>query len=270
MSSPAANKLKPSALNHSQIMALLLGEGVQNVVVLKETTSTNSYLLKAPIERQCAHVCIAEAQTAGRGRHGTKWLSAANRNIMLSLSWGFHGWPQDIGALSLAVGLAITKMLNESYGINASIKWPNDILVDNAKLAGILIDVAGHPGSDCQVVVGVGLNVDQVDWDNNAEYAWCDLKQLGVAVERNELAAQLIKAMVLVLRAFEDYGFASMVDAWNSLSAFSGRQVSVSQAGICLEGLMLGVENDGALLIEDERGKRHRINDSRASLRLVN
>ena len=269
MSLQPRQKSSSIALDAERIKSCVSVQAPDVIDVLQKTASTNSYLLERPIFRQRAQVCLAEAQTAGRGRHGNQWVSTPNRNIMLSLSWGFHGWPNDVAALRLAVGLGITMMLNDEFDIDATIKWPNDILVNDAKLAGILIDVAGHSKSDCQVVVGVGLNVDQADWDDGLEYLWCDLRGLGVVVDRNVLVAKLIDVVVLVLRNFESNGFASMVTSWNKLSAFTGRKVQVIQSSESVVGFMVGVETDGALLIKDSEGQCHRVSDSRASLRVI-
>lgn len=257
------------ALDADLIFSYLSLDKPESIDVLDSIESTNSYLLERPISRQAARACFAESQTAGRGRHGNNWQSTPYRNIMFSLSWGFCGWPKDISALSLAIGLGVTKMLNDEYDIGASIKWPNDVLVKDAKLAGVLIDVAGHSKSDCQVVVGVGLNVDQAEWDQAIEYSWCDLRALGVKVDRNILAAKLIDVIVLVLRSFGSSGFGPMVEAWNELSAFSGRRVQLRQVDKSFDGLMLGVEADGALLIQTDSGLVQRISDSRASLRVI-
>lgn len=269
MSSSCASKHQLTALDAELINAFVVVQTPEVLDVLAETVSTSSYLLERSISRQQARVCLAEAQSAGRGRHGNNWLSTPHKNIMLSLSWGFCGWPQDVSALSLAVGLGITVMLNDEYGIGATIKWPNDVLVNGAKLAGILIDVAGHSKSDCQLVVGVGLNVDQDGWSNDLEYQWCDLKGLGIDIDRNQLAAKLIDTLVIVLRDFESNGFAPLTEAWNELSAFAGQQVRVIQSGDNIDGQMLGVKADGSLVIQDKHGQQHFISDSRASVRKI-
>ena len=265
---PLQDSMAP-ALDANAIKAHIKLQVPKRFDVLAEVASTNSFLLERSIHRQSACVCLAEAQTAGRGRHGNHWVSTPHRNIMFSLSWGFCGWPQDVAALSLAVGVGVTAMLNEEFEIGATIKWPNDILVNDAKLAGILIDVSGHSKSDCQVVVGIGVNVDQADWNDDLDYQWCDLKRLGIDVDRNILAAKLIDVLTLVLRSFENHGFAPMMQAWNELSAFTNRQVRIIQATGSLDGVMLGVDADGALLIKDNNGDQQRFTDSRASLRLL-
>ncbi len=239
------------------------------VEVFSEVDSTNSYLLAQPIHRHVARLCLAEAQSAGRGRHGNTWVSAPNQNVMLSLSWGFNGWPQNLSALSLAVGLAVATVLIEDFEVNAKIKWPNDILVDDAKLAGILIDIAGHQDSDCQLVIGLGLNVCQPDWGDDLPYPWVDLASLGIDVDRNQLVAKIVRALLLVLEAFERHGFGPMIEAWNTLSAFHQRRVAVIGGEHELQGVFLGVDSDGALLLLDDNGQHQRVSDSKCHLRLV-
>lgn len=245
--------------------AALVGE----VEVQQSIVSTNSYLLSQPINIGEATVCLAEAQTAGRGRRGNDWQSAPYRNIMLSLSWGFDHWPATITGLSLAVGLVVAEYLNQEYNINTSIKWPNDLLVNGKKLGGILVDVSGESGGTCNVVVGIGLNVHQSNWSTETGYQWQDLSGLGISVDRNDLAADLISVLAAMLSEFAKHGFSPLTERWNSLSSYADKQIRIinADAGERL-GRMVGVDETGALLLDDG-GEIHRIDDSSVSVRLV-
>jgi len=272
-----SNHRSSQPLDVERIGALCTSESLAQIEVFQELDSTNSFLLQQPIEQAMAKVCCAESQTAGRGRHGNQWMSTPNRNIMMSLSWGFSGWPIGLGALSLAVGLGVSSVLIEHYQLDARIKWPNDILVDDAKLAGILIDTSGHAESDCGVVIGLGLNVDQADWGDELPYPWIDLHRLGIQPDRNVLLAQMIDSLVMVLKSFARHGFAPMRGAWNSLSAYHGRQIELTSTiqnkadaeSQVLVGQMAGVDEVGALQIIDGAGRQHLITSSNYHLRLV-
>ena len=246
-------------------------EKIQSIDVFQSIESTNSYLMAQAIHVGRANVCVCEAQTSGRGRRGNHWQSTPYRNVMMSVSWGFETWPSTITGLGLAVALCVTEKLNERFSLGVEIKWPNDLMVGDKKLAGVLIDVAGESSGACNVVVGLGLNVDQADWSKEvkSDYQWQDLKSLGVSVNRNELASMLINALVEMFEEFTVDGFTSMVERWNALSSHAGKQVSVGSGELAVIGQMQGVNALGALLLEDTAGQRHVFSESTVSVRLV-
>lgn len=260
-----------SLLEGSRIEAGLVPAVVPSIAdiqIMQSTASTNSELLASDIHVGRAKVCMAEFQSAGRGRRGNEWESAPYRNIMLSVGWGFESWPQSISALGLAVGLVVTEYLNNEYHLEAKIKWPNDILVDGSKLAGILIDVSGEASGACQVVVGLGLNVHQPNWSRENEYPWLDLHGLGLSVDRNELASDLISVVTALLMTYGHTGFAPLVARWNELSSYSGQRIKVFNDAQSIEGLMVGVAENGGLKVMTEDGECL-IEDSSMSVRLV-
>ena len=261
-----------SLINAKDIQAALHhSDKVQDVEVLQSVESTNSYLMATPIGVGVARVCVAEAQTSGRGRRGNDWQSAPYRNVMMSVSWGFDSWPATITGLGLAVALCVTESLNKQFGLNIQIKWPNDLMVGGDKLAGVLIDVAGESSGACNVVIGLGLNVHQPDWSLGAKsaYQWQDLQRLGVSVSRNQLIALLVDALTEMLSEFSEQGFTHMVDRWNALSSYAGKQIKVGNDDSFIVGSMLGVDASGALLLKDLVGETHVFSESTVSVRLV-
>lgn len=245
---------------------------INSIDILPSVNSTNSYLLEQPILLGRAKVCLAEAQISGRGRRGNDWESAANKNIMLSLSWGFQRWPETISGLGLAVALVVAERLNQDYQIGVGIKWPNDLLINGDKLAGILVDVTGRVDGVCNVVLGLGLNIHQPDWsEGSAGYAWTDMRSHGVFVDRNLLAANIVQDCLAMLKVFEEQGFAVFVKRWNALSCHIKQQVVLSEAGEDNEvsGSMVGVDHSGALVIDSNDGQRRAISNSNLSLRLA-
>jgi BirA family biotin operon repressor/biotin-[acetyl-CoA-carboxylase] ligase len=260
-------------LSEKAIRSSLKTPLIESIDVLQSVNSTNSYLLNQSINSGSAKLCVSEAQIAGRGRRGNEWESAPYRNIMLSLSWGFDHWPETITGLGLAVSLVIAEHLNKSLLVDGSesvrIKWPNDLLVNQDKLGGILIDVAGESSGACNVVIGVGLNVHQPDWSTNDAYKWQDLNSLDVKVDRNALIASLADGLVDMLGDFAQSGFAPLTARWNSLSSYAGAKISVGNEGDLIEGLMHGVDSIGALLVMDDHDQIQRFTDSNVSVRLV-
>ena len=275
---PAVNtSVNCEPLSASKIQSFLSSESlalIDAVDVKQSVNSTNNELLALPINSARARVCMTEAQCAGRGRRGNDWQSAPNKNVMLSLSWGFEKWPETITGLGLAVALVTVEALNADYDLDVKIKWPNDIMVDNKKLGGILIDMAGDSKGGCNVVIGLGLNVHQPDWSfDNADYQWQDLAGLQVYPDRNVLIARFIDSWLSMLDEFNQSGFSTMVQRWNKLSSYADKQIRIANTNADspapVVGKMLGVNADGSLVIEDRAGQAHIISDSNVSVRLV-
>lgn len=220
--------------------------------------STNAYLMRH--ENPALQVCLAESQSAGRGRRGRVWVSPFAQNIYCSIGWGFEGGVAALEGLSLAVGLAIVRAL-QRYGIaGLELKWPNDVLYQNQKLAGVLIEIAGDPAGYCRVVVGVGINVAMSeDQDNAISQPWIDLRsifaQQGLPpTSRSQLVSTLIDEMVLVLNGYETAGFSDYCAEWQSLNAHAGQMVELRNGNIACSGICVGTNEVGALVLETAQG----------------
>lgn len=234
--------------------------------------STNTYLMRH--ENPALQVCLAESQSAGRGRRGRVWVSPFAQNIYCSIGWGFEGGVAALEGLSLAVGLAIVRAL-QHYGITGlELKWPNDVLYQNQKLAGVLIEIAGDPAGYCQVVVGVGINVAMDnEQDNIISQPWIDLRSILAQqgfppASRNKLVATLIDEMVLVLNGYEKTGFSGYCAEWQSLNAHAGQVVELRNGNIVCAGVCIGISEGGALVLETAKG-REAFHGGEISLRRV-
>ena len=249
-----------------------LAQYVHGVEVHQSLPSTNAYLLSNEIIPNMAKVCVAEAQSSGKGRRGNAWQSLPYRNVLLSLSWAFDDWPETITGLGLAASVSIARCLKENYGIDISIKWPNDLLVDNKKIAGVLIEVNGESGGQCNLVLGLGLNVYQTSQqqsDIKADYDWVDMHQLGCDVNRNNLVADCVNAWVQMLLTFSESGFAPFVKQWNEMSGYHGKRIKVISRRETVTGKMQGVDAHGALIVETENGQVARFTETDVSVRLL-
>ena len=137
-----------------------MGNRIGRLDTLLEVDSTNRHIEEAPgPEPGQATVCVAEVQTAGRGRKGRSWVAPFGGSICLSLGWQFTESPPTLPALSLAIGIAVVRVLRRMGASAAGLKWPNDILWQGRKLAGILIEMRGESAGPARVVIGLGLNV---------------------------------------------------------------------------------------------------------------
>jgi BirA family biotin operon repressor/biotin-[acetyl-CoA-carboxylase] ligase len=216
--------------------------------------------------------CLAEFQTAGRGRRGRPWMAPFGSGLCLSLSWCYREAPATLGALSLAAGVAVLRALRQSGVGPLSLKWPNDILHDGRKLGGILIDLRGEAAGPAHVVVGVGLNVRLPEATKATLAAEgvesVDLAALGAVLSRNAAAAALIGALSLALEEFGARGMTAFAQEWESADTLAGRPVRVLRAGAPLDGVACGVDTDGALLL-DVGGARQRVVSGEVSVRPV-
>jgi BirA family biotin operon repressor/biotin-[acetyl-CoA-carboxylase] ligase len=220
--------------------------------------STNNAAAAAITEgRATGYCCLAEQQSAGRGRRGREWRSPFGRNIYLSQVWEFHAGTSALEGLSLSVGLAVVRALTKFGVTGLGLKWPNDILHKDQKMAGILLEMQGDPAGVCQVIVGVGLNVDMSGANTvDISQPWTDLAQVMGVVDRNALVAELMSALYLVFQEFSVGGFSVHKDEWCGYDVFAGRAVKVQLGETYIEGVVTGLERSGGLILMTAEGER--------------
>ncbi len=223
-----------------------------------EIDSTNAWLLVNG--RQRGDVCMAERQLAGRGRRGRQWIAPFGRNLCLSVSWTFADGICAAQGLSLATGVVLADVLLSMGLTEVQLKWPNDLLCGQRKLGGILIELAGGVSEDCRVVVGVGLNLDLTgltEEQNNAiAQPWTDLRQMGLVVDRNQLAGALVAALLRLLHDYPRQGFGAYRTRWERLNAHQRQYVTVTSGHSTLTGRVLGVDAQGGLRLATDNGEQ--------------
>jgi BirA family biotin operon repressor/biotin-[acetyl-CoA-carboxylase] ligase len=235
-------------------------ERVQALDVVWSVSSSNTALLDRPNppNGRC-EVFLAEYQTAGRGRRGRAWLAPPGGAICLSLSWTFREVPADLGGLSLVIGVCSLRALQSLGVANARLKWPNDLIVEERKLGGVLIELRAESAGPACVVIGVGLNVtlgaSLLQSIEETGVAAIDLVAAGLArPARNEIAASLVTHYVRGLLEFEKDGLKSFSEEWKQADALRGRPVTVQAPDGTTKGLARGIDLHGALLIETPQG----------------
>lgn len=219
--------------------------------VLETTPST-----MLDVERRAADgagegtVVIAEEQTAGRGRRGRAWESSARAGLWWSLLLRPNVPADQLGWLPLVIGIGVARGLYAAVGVEATLKWPNDVLVDDGKLAGILAERLG----DGSVIVGVGINVDQgID---ELPDGGASLRTLGLTADRAAVMLRVLPAVAESYRAW--IAGADMREAYAALSATLGRAVTADFGeGRMVTGRAHGLGPSGELVIEDDLGTEH-------------
>jgi len=244
---------------------------LQQLEVHDLITSTNSHLMTYARQGAANTVaCLAEYQSAGRGRRGKRWVSPYGHNIYLSLLWHYQSGPAILSGLSLAVGVGVMRVLRQ-YGIeDAGLKWPNDIYWHGRKLAGILIEVSGESSGPCHAVIGVGLNVHiAADQGQSIDQAWVDLQHiLGTGLpSRNALAASLLDALLAIVCDFDAKTSSAYRQEWRQYDCMQGLPATITIGTQQIHGIVQGIDDDGLLLMSDENGELRRFASGEVSLK---
>ncbi len=260
-----------SLLSPKRISVHLLADVVQDITsleVLAQVDSTNSYLLRDERKIHGA-VVLAEDQHGGRGRREKRWCVTPYRNLMLSVGWIFSEWPAAVTALGLVTSLAVTRALASSGITGLGLKWPNDLMYQDKKLGGILVDLAGEASGTCRAVIGIGINVrlDTVD-AVDIEQPWIDLASIVESpTDRNRLAASVITEVIRSLEQFPQRGFVADAKEWRRKHILQDRQVEIVSEQQTLLATVEGVDSDGALIVRDRSGDKHRFFHGEVSVR---
>ena len=249
-------------------LALATATWLRDLEVRAHIDSTNTSLLAQATHRGIAgRVLVAEVQTAGRGRRGRNWLSPFARNLAVSIGVAVERPVAEIGALSLVVGVAVRRALVEHGVSGVALKWPNDVLLNGRKLAGILIELV-RAVAPVEVVIGIGVNVgcaprvaDRID------QSIADVAEQLDDPSRNALLARILDHVVAVCHGFDAAGFEPLRNEWNDVHYYRNAQVVVTPADLSgpetgtkpaasFTGKVLDVGTDGALRIETANGVR--------------
>ena len=226
-------------LNPQQISTALFPYNIHYQPII---SSTNEWILQNIPSLKKGDLCVAEYQTAGRGRRGRQWLSPFAGQIIFSFYWTFDP-KKSIEGLSLVIGLAIAEVLN------VQVKWPNDILFDGRKLGGILVEIANHKNGMLNLVIGVGINVS-LPKQTEISQPYAEVCEIDPDVERQTLLPKLIQNLYARLNIFEKNGInAEFQQAWQLYNAFSNNEVNVLTEQGAISGIEQGIDERGYLKV---------------------
>lgn len=253
-------------LDAARIQGLVMaaGRALDGLVVHEETASTNQALLAASGDG--VYACLAERQTAGRGRRGRAWQATPYGSVLVSVAWTITETAGPLGVLSLAAGVAVVRAL-EALGVQGAVlKWPNDVLWQARKLAGVLIEMRGEAGA-MRVVVGVGINVTLGPAAAAAiDQEWAALGAIVPTIDRSRLAAQVISELLAVMDDYRQGRAAALLTEWRRRHAFAGMAVRIHEGRESFAALVVDVDEEGALVVE-VKGKRRRVQAGDVSVR---
>ncbi len=242
-------------LDQQKIREYLVAYGlsdISNVDVFSSLSSTNDYLLDSALPSKQISLCLAERQTKGRGRYGHHWESPSGVNLYMSMSWPLQVWKQEYETLSLWLLIAVAELL-EKYGCkHIQLKWPNDICVENKKLAGVLIERKVSQKNNA-LIIGVGLNVAMsLQNDVNINSPWVDLLSIksNWYLSRNELAANIIAAFYNTLTKLDKDLSGDLNTKWQPYDMLLDKNIEFLNQGKLNTGLVKGIDELGQIVLD--------------------
>ncbi|MDA5483059.1 bifunctional biotin--[acetyl-CoA-carboxylase] ligase/biotin operon repressor BirA [Yersinia intermedia] len=239
----------PIQLLNEQTILSYLPAG--QVTVLPVVDSTNQYLLDRITELKSGDACVAEYQHAGRGRRGRQWVSPFGTNLYLSMFWRLEQGPAAAMGLSLVVGIVMAEVLRKLGAEQVRVKWPNDLYLNDKKLAGILVELTGKTGDAAQLVIGAGINLTMRESITNAiNQDWINLQEAGVNIDRNKLTAELLSELRIAVVKFENEGLSAFISRWREMDNYLDRPVKLIIGNQEIFGIARGIDQQGALLLE--------------------
>lgn len=255
-------------------MPVELSDALHWLEILDTIDSTNSHTMRSlqngtltPIaDKYTAH--LAEQQTSGKGRRGRQWISPFGHNICMTLVRQIDTGTMGTEGISLVVGLAIIRALKQQGLTGLGIKWPNDVIVDGKKLAGILLEITGDISGVCQLLIGVGINIKcSSEMMKSVEQPWTDLFEMTEEiVDRNVLVGRVISHIMLALEDFQSSGLSSFNEEWRKYDVMIDKRVELKTSGESQFGIARGISDTGALLLETKQGMQV-VNGGEVSLR---
>ncbi|MCG6935348.1 MAG: bifunctional biotin--[acetyl-CoA-carboxylase] ligase/biotin operon repressor BirA [Proteobacteria bacterium] len=249
----------PLQLLDSEIILAQLAENshsrLDNLKIVWSTDSTNRLALElVPLRTGHVVAVLAEHQSAGRGRRGRRWESPFGHNLYLSLAGQFGMDLSNLPGLSLVVALAVLRTLHRCDAQGIGLKWPNDVLWENRKLCGVLLEMQGESAGPWQVVMGIGLNlVMEEHAGKKIDRPWVDLRTvLGHDPARNWLAGKLLDELIGMVEEFQQQGLDPFLSEWRSHDVTRNQPVVLQFAEGSVRGIARGIDRQGALLLETD------------------
>ncbi len=225
-------------------------------ITLYQTIDSTHRRMSASKTLTLPHVFLAEEQSEGCGQQDRHWHSPFAKNIYLSLGYTFQKKPSELSGLSLAIGLTLFEALDLGrFGGRAQLKWPNDVWVDQKKLAGILIDLEKEKSLNCRAVISMGVNINLITADPKLDQPWTSLRLLtGEEQNRNIWVAKILKVLHRNLLQFEEQSFQSFLSQWQEHDALFGQAIQLGNLNEDIQGVVMGVNEQGHLKLKLKDG----------------
>lgn len=235
-------------LNVNNIKKILKNKNI-DIALFESIDSTNNFLKKCTYQ-ETLKICLAEYQAEGRGRLQRKWHSPFAQNMYFSCLWSFQKDISALSGLSLVIGLVIAHVINSYHLENkALVKWPNDVLCQDKKIAGNLIELEAESNGLSRAIIGIGINVNMISAGTNIiPKPWTSLRlEKNEYIDRNKLVALLIDTLSSYLKNFEQHGISYFLTEWEHNDYLAGKTISLQGAANKIQGIMKGINEQGHL-----------------------
>jgi len=244
-----------------KLKASIIGKEIR---YLHRINSTNNYALDAALHgAKEGTVITSDEQTLGRGRHQREWKSIAYKGIYLSIILKPKTLKGEPTLLSLLSAVAVAESLREFYSFDIDIKWPNDVLINDKKVAGILIEINTQGNKIMHIIVGIGVNVLQNEKDFSEELtnqATSLILESGLEIPREAIIVQILKNFESLYKVLQQKGPQPILSSWKELSSYwQGKRVKVSIIDRTFIGITQGINEDGSLMVKKENGLMERV-----------
>lgn len=254
----------PDRLYGHELAGLLKGKVFGQEVIYRESVGSTNELAKELAQKGAAQgtVVIAEEQTKGKGRMGRVWYSPSKEGLWFSVILRPEISPVDAAKLTLMCAVGVAGTIRELTGIPAGIKWPNDVLIDNRKVCGILVEMSAETDKINYLVIGIGVNVSLNETKIPGELGGIAVSLEGqqkLQVTRAELLAALLNNLDILYERFLTGGFADILKTWKEMSVSLNRWVRVVSGNVLDEGMAFDLDDDGALLLMKKDGTLKRV-----------
>lgn len=227
----------------------------QRCFYFDEISSTNAFFLKNVDELNSGDICVAEYQSAGRGRRGRSWVSPYGCHLYCSMYWNLSQGMAQAAGLSLVVACSLVKALESLNVEGLGVKWPNDIYLNEKKLAGVLIEMNGQADSHCHLVIGIGINVSMSQAQGEKiDQPWSDLSIQNPNLNKTDLMVTLQKQLTEDLAEFESHGMRVFLPRWQEIDIFYGKEVKLLMGENQVLGICRGIDETGAILLDTNNG----------------
>ncbi|QOS79866.1 biotin--[acetyl-CoA-carboxylase] ligase [Paenibacillus sp. JNUCC31] len=262
---------KPDSIDATALqLALKTTVFGRKALILHSTLSTQGDVQHMAEQGQSeGAVVLAEEQTGGRGRFGRKWFSPPGRGIWMSVLMRPELALQNTPQLTLLTGVAVCRAIRACTGADAGIKWPNDLLINGRKVCGILLEstVEDHEVRYCIAGIGVDVNFDPKDYPEDLKSIATSLKmETGQSIDRTKLAAAILSELEHLYFLYQKEGFGVISSLWEALSVSMNREIKVVNPQGGLEGMAIGLDPSGALIVEKQNGERVSVYSGEVSL----
>lgn len=254
-------KGKDTLSNHELMSRMSELSHFQDVIYQESTESTQMIAQNAANEgAQEGTVVVADQQVSGRGRLGRVWHSPAKTGIWMSMilrpKVDFRKAPQ----LTLVTAVAAVRAIEHITTLEAEIKWPNDILLNGKKIAGILTEMQADPDQIKAVIIGLGMNVNQSSFPDGIKDIATSLSiEADRTFNRAELITQILKEFEWIYEAYLTKGFSIIKPLWEARSNTIGKMIKARTTQNVIEGFAEGIDEEGVLLLRDKHGEVHKI-----------